>query len=453
MTPQRAKAGQDLLNAHRGGRVLAVTITYEEWMKGTDLGAVHPRSNEIKAVDQALKNYWTQGKTESAFVHLKNAFDNWIRAQERKGSAWTQSDRNKHGMVSKLHEQILLCEGGRSVRLMQNAEDFNARLELIQAEREAIKTLFHGRRLVFKSEVKAGITKVTNAIVMPVISSGIAVRGAVTATQGAVTPHTISTLATNVLGQAPSPVFNALGHSFSGFCSSGAAIAGAALAPALLLKDIAVMAMKVNERVTANTERVVFRPGNADEAVNSIIRLIDREIALCGIDMGQQVASIVASCFHAGPIAGAANALVSTLVSLKVLAMMTKEMEHGNRMLTEGNYTLDLFNASPVLGSYFLIMADTSVWVNFSAFDIGTPGWKDTVEKLVKRAEPVIDKARELIRVTKYALSGTEGFRGLEWEASWRNNKVEFLLNYTEPDHIAGKLYQGGKAVVNKIRS
>ena len=449
MTPEELKAAQNMLHAYRGNRVLAVTITVEEWMKGTELGPLQYRSSEMKAIDQALRNYWTQSKTPAAFISLKTAFDNWIRSQERAGKAWTKSDRNRNGLISKLHEQIVLVEAGRSVTLMGDQKDWEARKAMVTAERQAIERLFKGRKLVFKTAEKDLFTQVTGGV-NDIRSAATGLRDL----KQAVTPSSVSDVAKNLCGgQDPGPLFSAMGTSFSAFCSSASAIIGAAKAPAMLLKDIVVLGMRVNTRCVVNRERYMFRPGNADEAINAIIRMIDREIALCGIDIGQQVASIVANAFQVGPIAELGNAVVSTLVTIKLYMMMVEEMKGGNNMLSAGNYTLDLFNASPVLGSYFIIMADTSVWVNYSVFDIGTPDWNLTVEAMVKRAEPVRDKARDLIKATKYALSGTEGFKGLEWEHSWRNNKVSYVLGQLNTEAVLGKVYDAGKGVVEKLKS
>jgi hypothetical protein len=59
---------------------------------------------------------------------------------------------------------------------------------------------------------------------------------------------------------------------------------------------------------------------------------------------------------------------------------------------------------------------------------------------MAKRAGPVLEKARMYIRVSKYCLSGTEGFKGIEWETSWHNNKLAYLkgLVNTRSDQRGG---------------
>jgi hypothetical protein len=430
--PEQLKDAAALVNTHRGGGVIAVTITLDEWLRQTELGRLHPRSREMKAIDAALKAYHDGGKRENGFVALKMAFDNWVRAQGSSGKSWTQSDRNKSGAVSTLHQQILLVDANRSVQLMADTPEWEARKALVSAEREAMTRLFEGRRLIFKdARWKSDLVNAVHTWGTPAASAGMAVKKLVTTGVAAVGPNSVSDALRNTLGgQDPAALFQQLGVSFEGFTHAAEHIVGAAVAPAKLLIDIALASKMVSDRVRVNRERFMFRPGQADAALQCIIRLIDVDLAVIGVDMAKQVSSIVASSFGAAPIASAANAIVSTMVNLKLYAMMADEMRKGDEQLRLGNYSLDLFDVSPLLGCYFIVMADTSVWVNFSVHDMGTPEWKTTVESMVKRAQPVREKARSYIRAARFALSGTEGFNGIEWEPSWRNNKLEFLARF-----------------------
>jgi hypothetical protein len=425
-TAEELKQAQNMLNAYRGNRVLAVTITYEDWMRDTALGMMHPRSSELQAIDKALKEYHDKSKTEDAFIKLKAAFDNWVRAQERAKKIWTRSDRNKSGKVTELHDQIVLVEAGRSVKQMGNTEDWEARKEVAKAEREAVNRLFDSRTLIFKDDVKTEIASAVNTWAVPMASLKSAT-GQMFSTQPA-SPQSVKDAATNILGgNDPSPLFHQLGVSFTSFLQASEHIIGAAIAPAKLLANIVSAAGLVNSRLMVNRERYMFRPGQADAALNAIIRLIDRDLVVTGISMAKNISHIVAGAFLAGPVSSAANAVVSMMVNLKLYTMMVKEMEEGNRMLRARLYSLELFNASPLLGCYFLIMADTDVWINFSIWDIGTPLWQETVGQMAKRAGPVLTKARQYVMESKYCLSGTQGFKGIQWEPSWRNNKVAFV--------------------------
>jgi hypothetical protein len=232
-----------------------------------------------------------------------------------------------------------------------------------------------------------------------------------------------------------------LGTNASTFATAASSILSAAISPAKLLIDIGLAAKKLKERSDIQGAHHLFRAGQADAALDAIVRLIDRELKLLAVDMGKQAASIVGSAFAMGPAASAANAIVDVLVNIRVYARMAEEMKKGNQLMDAEDYSLELFTVSPVLGCYFLILADTSVWINFSAFDIGTPGWMKTVETLRKRSQPIRDKARQFIREAKYAVSGTEFMKGLQWEATWRNDKLDYLTQHANFDYLANKIH------------
>jgi hypothetical protein len=186
-----------------------------------------------------------------------------------------------------------------------------------------------------------------------------------------------------------------------------------------------------------NRERLMFSPGQADAALNCIIRLIDRDLVVTGISLGEKVAQMVAGGFGAVPISGAVNAVVDFMVNLRLYATMAQEMEDGNMLLRSGRHNLDLFNASPLLGCYFIVMADVGVWLNYDVGDWGVEGFMDTMAEMYERALPVREKARKLIRMSKYAVSGTEY---LGWEPNWANQKGEYLMRLinTRPDQLGG---------------
>ncbi len=81
---------------------MAIT-TYAIWMQETKAGPLTPRSTELKAIDQALQQYETQGRTTKELIHLKKTLEAWIKA---KGAAWKTSVRNQKGAVEKLRTEI-----------------------------------------------------------------------------------------------------------------------------------------------------------------------------------------------------------------------------------------------------------------------------------------------------------------------------------------------------------
>lgn len=428
-SPAELQSAKEMLNAYRGNRVLAVTITYDEWKRGTDAGLLTRRSSEMEAIDKALKEYHDQGKNESALVRLRQAFETWTRAQQLAGKIWTQSDRNKTGLVSKLHEQLTLAEAGRSVKNMGNTADWEARMALVEAERDALVNMFKGRQLIFKTPYRTGLAHVVQQY-----TSGLQLtRGAsnlVKGSTGQVTSQAVAGAFNKIGGAVPEHLASFLGLSADALCSAFATVINFGIAPVKLLNDMINLGMGIKARVDASRGRFAFAQGKADAALDAVIRQINQELLIVTKEMTQHTASIVASAFAAGPIFSAANSVVDLIVNNALYVQMTREMKAGNEMLSSGRLGLNLFQASPVLGCYFLVLAETNVWVNFSPHDIGTDGWTRQIDAMVRRADPVRDKARELIRNSKYGVSGLEGFNGLEWEASWRNNKLAYIKKW-----------------------
>jgi hypothetical protein len=422
------EAAKEMLNFYRGNRVLAVTILSEEWKRGTDAGMLKVRSSEFEAIDAALRDYHAHGKTEASFVRLRQTFDNWIRAQQRAGKNWNQSERNKNGLVSKLHEQIVLVDAGRSVKQM-GQDDWEARMALVVAEREALQALFSGRHLGFKSAFK---TKVRQALsnVKPVGELLKAGREIAKGADGVSAQDVADSF--SKLHNVPQKMASAFGVSADALCSGCANVLNHAVAPAKLLNDLRKLASEGADRVTASRSRYAFNPGNADAALSGVIQLIDQELLLIGKDMVQHTAATAAQFLGGGPIVSMANAVVDLIVNHARYVQMIDEMERGNMDLLRRSVGLEVFESSPVLGCYFLLMADTSMWVNFSAHDIGTDGWMRQVESMAHRAEPVRARAREFIRQSKYALSGTEGFNGLEWVTAWESSKKVYIARHWE---------------------
>lgn len=78
-------------------------MSHADWIAGTKRGIFTPRSKQLDAIDKALLDYETKGKTQELLAKLKNALDAWIAY---KGPGWKTSTRNKNGTVELLQTQI-----------------------------------------------------------------------------------------------------------------------------------------------------------------------------------------------------------------------------------------------------------------------------------------------------------------------------------------------------------
>jgi hypothetical protein len=459
-----------MFNVYRGGQAPEITITYDDWMARTTLGVLHPRSKDTQELDQALKQYHenkgrgTQAK-DAAFVNLKMAFDNWVRARPN----WTQSDRNHKRAVTDLHDQIYLVDARRALRDMKDPERWNEMKEYRKAEKQALATLFQSKKLDYKDKLwKAQLTSALNACLIPTATTASSVRTLATsgASGGMHSGAQLSGFTNQVFGGqgvipnlAPqnSQIYDAakgtvkeiLGAQDASalwrYLKFGAeAVTGALVGlarwvatPVELCAHIVKVARLINDRMVVKRERCMFRSGEPDAALEAILTLINRDLTVAGVNLTEDVYKLVLSAFGGGPMAQVADTVVSGLVNMRLYAQMCEEMEAGNRLLSIGKYDIDLFNASPLLGCYFIVMADAGVWLNYAVDDWGVEGFMDTMAEMYERAQPVREKALSLIRCSKYALSGTEY---LGWEPIWKDQKWDFLGRFTNtrPDKLGG---------------
>lgn len=451
MTPEDVKRAKDTLEKYRGGREFAVTISYEEWMTETRLGVLAPRSLATQNLDKALNEYHKNKGGERvhvSFVRLRDAFKNWCSAHGN----WSASDRNKksdryrEGMVTELHDQIALLDAYYSVVLMGFPKEWEA-ANAWKLEQQKMEALFKTQTLEFKEKLwKTNLIDALTTVELPVVSEVVSASKLAHSTKLVTKPEVRGAVDQILGGQSADALFRHLGTGFcERFVHAMENILNLTLGPVLLLKSIIDAAMMVNERLTLERERFDFNPGQGEAAFDCIIRLIDRDLRVTGIQIGEKVASIVAGTFGAAALGGAVTALVDFAVNMQLYAIMAQEMEDGNRLLRSGPYNINLFKASPLLGCYFLVLSPASVWLNYDIRDmlledmlgrkkLAGELFDDTIVKW-KRAQPVLDKARQLIRASKYALSGTEH---LGWEPLWNGYKGEFLgrIFNTRPDQL-----------------
>src|SRR6185437_5032693 len=242
MPPPDVRSAEAMLKAYQERGPAGITITIEEWLRQTDLGALSRRTDEMRAIDEALRSYHLTpaAHRDGAFVRLKMAFDNWIRFQQRQGKNWKLSDRNKNGTITRLFDQITLMEAGRSVANMKDAKGWEGRQAILQAERDSLDRLFKERTMVFKNATKPRLAVAAS----PAISGGIAIGKMVNSGVQPVKPSNVADACQQILGKVPpEQLFSMLGTSFGAFCTAASTIIGAAVSPAKLLVDIVKFGM------------------------------------------------------------------------------------------------------------------------------------------------------------------------------------------------------------------
>jgi hypothetical protein len=163
-----------------------------------------------------------------------------------------------------------------------------------------------------------------------------------------------------------------------------------------------------------------FAPGDPAAAFDAVLVIMKREIqAYAGSATIYTASATAKAAFTAadfgaisGPILGAAEQLALVVQKIYLFARDWNEMKAANALLLEGRYDLTLFKTCPLVGCYLLANSDTFAVINMAVADYGKTGWKFEVEVMVKRAQPVFDKAREVIRESRYEFAGLQGMKG-----------------------------------------
>jgi hypothetical protein len=371
---------------------LADVMEYDTWDKQTELGMFHPRRPATLAVGQALKEYHEKGESAASFIKLTEAFQNMKSAQAKAKGDWKRSDRNKAPFhaLEVLNEQIQDV-----VRLA--APDY------CEDERKALKKTIGCRSLVISPDLKANLDSAAHYVKHLVQYDPWNHRN------NALLKGAVQNAIRQILGDVSSDeLFRPLGFCSDYFAAAAGMIIGAADHPATFLREITERANHGAPRVDARVPIVLLngraQPWETIAKVNSIIQLIDRELLAPDEDRTPWVNTIVSDAFKGSKESPGVYAFVSCMVNLKLHARMANAIKAGNNAWQLNGPSLELFNPSPVLGCYFLILAEPSLWFNIHS-NYGSQDWKETVRELYLWAPTVRKKARELIKASKYGLS------------------------------------------------
>ena len=314
-------------------------------------------------------------------------------AQAKAKGDWKRSDRNK----APFHALEVLNQQIQDV-VLEAAPGY------CEDERKALKKTIGCRSLVICPDLKANLDKAATYVKYlgkydpcKHHRNNPRVAGAVQNAIG------------QILGNVSSDeLFRPLGFCSDYFAAVAGMIIGTAADPATFLREITERANHGAPRVDARVPIVLLngraQPWETIAKVNSIIQLIDRELLAPDIDRTPCVNTIVSDAFKGSKESPGVYAFVSCMVNLKLHARMANAIKAGNNAWQLNGPSLELFNPSPVLGCYFLILAEPSLWFNIHS-NYGSQDWKETVRELYLWAPTVRKKARELIKASKYGLS------------------------------------------------
>jgi len=181
----------------------------------------------------------------------------------------------------------------------------------------------------------------------------------------------------------------------------------------------AIMSHRAATRVRARADR--FRDGAARQAVIGIGELLDDEAKSKAKSGGLQVISggtaIGLVFVDGGAVSGPAVGMAQLLAELLLLAAeYVEDYKHRNAVNayletigTTGtlHVGVELFERSPLLGAYYLMIAETSTVIALSLDRLNQPGVMQEIEGIVRTDLPeVLEKASALIEASHLVVPG-----------------------------------------------
>ena len=426
---------------------MAQIPSHAQWMKDTH-SLTSPRSTLMKEVDSAIERY---GKTpnDQNKQAITTALDKWRFDQSRHGKDWRKSVRNEKGAVTNLHRALSELDKRRLTREELEAMQYIARMQATALQRQ-----FDGKELKFKSNTLLGLASNTGSKwqkfkgASSLVAGGatgaasaastgrslvkgaglvhqVGGAGAIAASQGSMVgiAMKIKELCRELCpGLDPDQVFQAL-HlgNMEQFAAELAPFVGAISSGGKAIVGWIGVIRQQYGQYKMQDLRQDIAPGDPEAAFDALSALLDREIASAAARATVKTGAFTAKTAGAfadagavtGPVVGVLEILAEVIQSIVEYVRDVKECEAANQMLRVGALNLDLFGACPILGCYFLVIQDHSTIINFAVGEYGTEHWMFDVERLVTKVQLVLEKCRELIRLSRLEILGMAGAKGL----------------------------------------
>ena len=393
----------------------------QQWLNDTALGVLRPRSAQMKAIDEAIKRY-EQAKTQENLWKIKNALEDWKRG---KGPAWTASDRNRGGAITRLDQQLMTVDP----RLFQltgarfTMEELKALAYMASERKKVIARLFEGKEVTFRNSpqgikqaaMDAGETvkrkceeaeswlkgSGKKSVLSPADKAKQKLEEMAKSFFSVDTLDSLGGLASviiNIIEKCGVSVAPVVGHIKDGYdLFTGWAKAGAALHEQYSIShcryaiDTGVPAAAFSGLKACLVEETKKEAASAGIATTSFAL----KTGLLFADGGA----------ISGPVVGAANALAALSLQLYYLATEYKATRGINEALRAGRLDIRLFNTYPLMGCYMLTSATFSDLIPIDNF--GTPGWMDYVEGLKKRSfDGIYEASNSLIDSSPWEIKG-----------------------------------------------
>ncbi len=442
---------------------MAEIPSYDVWMKQT-YSLRHKRSPYLVKVDEAIQN--RLGK-----ARIKEALDRWKFDQSSKGKDWTKSVRNQKMAVTNLYRAVNDLDKRKLTDEEREAMKYLSRMQAMALSRQ-----FDGKELTFKSSTLVGVAqgagskwqrfktgatslgsgaKTAHGVYKSAQTlnsarkTGMAVAQATShAAATADIKSKIMTLCKTLTpGLNPDEVFKRLNlGSVEHFAGNVAPFMGAISSGKKMIVEWIGVARVVYKKYDTEDRRFAFAPGDPEAALNAVLELIIRErnsrLAKAGVATGAFGAKLGGAFADGGAVSGPVVGLLETLAEIMQMIVEYvrdwKEVQRANELLRVGYLNFEIFNVSPILGCYFLLIQDHSTIINIVVADYGTPNFVIDAERLVKAINPVLDQARGYVNESKFEIVGFDGMKGVV-EKNWSKQGVVGKVTGL-PGHVADKL-------------
>lgn len=433
---------------------MAQIPSHETWMKDTH-SLTHPRSDLLKAVDAAMQAY-DKAKSDTAKAALKTAFDRWRFDQSKQGKDWKKSVRNQKGACTNLYRAVNDLD-----RRKLSKEEVEAMQYVSRAQAMALMKQFAGKKLSFKASTVVGMAQGAGTRWQRFKTGAATAKGVGSTGKDIVTGVRDIAKGVGVLKQGgaagamsaartgmgdqfagirqqitefckklcpdidPNTVFTALGlGTVEKFATELAPFVGAISSGGKAIVGWAGVAKTVWDKHSIEQKRHAIAAGDPEAAFDALLLLLQREITSKSAKAGVQTAAFTGKALGVfadggavtGPVVGLLEILAEIFQTIIEYVRDYRECKAANEALLLGALNLDLFETSPVLGCYFLCVQDHSTIINFAVGDYGTPNFVFDVEQLVKKIEPVLERARSFIQDSRLEIPGMDKAKGIATE-------------------------------------
>lgn len=385
--------------------LMAGLPTHAEWISSTSATG-RSRSPELQALDRAI-----QRRESKAVIY---ALDAWIATQTAEGKDWRKNRRNDKGAFTSLHRHL------HGWKRRSSPEQLRALRYIAFEQRKAIQKQFSGRRLVFKGGSLAGLVTAVGRKYESVKMIGeVGVKGGLAARNAAILVVELRNLFGQLDAQDLAAVMSELKlGTAEGFLGSVTPFLGSVIAgtgAVLLWKSVAGMAWKSHKLTRGRL--AIAQTGDPLHALEAVTRLLKDEIRAESIDAGVATANFAARLgltfvdggVASGPAIGAMQALIDIVFYIVRMVKDRAEINAANTAMSQDIYDMSLFDLSPILGCYFLLMQDHSSILNMALAQYGTLNWQDDVERLMPQVYDVLEAARLLVGRSRFEIREFSG--------------------------------------------